>query len=96
MTRWDNIGLAVDRSIHLFIDAASNVSGVRRIDAKSSGPSVHFVVATDEPWYEVIDGIEAKLFTLAHAGELPALDYDVRTIAEAPNPDPGYVQVFPA
>lgn len=97
MSRWDNIGLAVDRSMQIFVPAASTVQGVTRIDAKSSGPSVHFLVTTESPWHEVIDGIEAKLFAVAHAGELPPFDYDVREADDAlGTPEPGYVQIFPA
>ena len=96
MHKWDNIGLAVDRSMQAFIPAASSVPGVIRIDAKSSGPSVHFLVTAERPWHEVIDAIEAKLFAFAHAGDLPSFDYDVSVIDEAPTgSEPGYLQVYP-
>lgn len=97
MTRWDNVGLAVDKSLQVFLPAASSIRGVVRIDAKSSGPSVHFLVTSNAPWHEVIDTIEAKLFALAHAGELPPFDYDVREASGTPSaPELGYLQVFPA
>jgi hypothetical protein len=97
MTRWDNIGLAVDRSMQIFVPAASSIAGVTRIDAKSSGPSVHFLVTSEAPWDEVIESIESKLFALAHAGELPPFDYDVREGADVPSHrEPGYLQVYPA
>jgi hypothetical protein len=97
ITRWDNVGLAVERSMQIFLPIAESIPGVTRIDAKSSGPSVHFLVTVEVPWHEVIDAIEAKLFALAHAGQLPPLDYDVREATEAlSSPEPGYLQVFPA
>jgi hypothetical protein len=96
ITRWDNVGLAVEKSMQVFVPAASSVPGVIRVDAKSSGPSVHFLVTADRAWDEVIDCIEAKLFAFAHAGELPPLEYDVRTAsADSTIPEPGYLRVYP-
>jgi hypothetical protein len=93
-TRWDNVGLAVDRAVNTFLDTSTKVASVRRIEAKSSGPSVHFLVTVDGPWEDAIDAIEAGLFPKAQAGELPTFDYDVR-VDDGPR-EPGYVQVYPA
>lgn len=98
MTRWDNVGISVERSVQTFVPAASAVHGVLRIDAKSSGPSVHFLVTTDVSWDRVIEGIEERLFELGHRGELPPFDYDVRQVAGKTDlaSEPGYLQVFPS
>lgn len=96
-TRWDNVGLAVEQSFALFLPIAESVPGVVRVDAKTSGPTVHFLITTAAPWHEAIESIEAKLFALAKAGQLPPLDYDVQEEDEAvSSPQPGYLQVFPA
>lgn len=94
MTRWDNAGLAVRDAIGIFQSAAADIKGIRRVDAKSSGPSVHFLVTVDGAWDDVIAGIERHLFPLAKAGALPPLDYSIGR--EDPDREPGYVQVFPA
>ena len=95
MTRWDNVALAVEQSLQVFVPAAASVPGVTRIEAKSSGPAVHFRVTADRPWPEVIADLETKLFARGHVGELPPLDYDITDLSESPSPIPGYVQVFP-
>lgn len=80
-----------------FVPAAASVPGVVRVEATSSGPSVHFIVTTDRPWSEVIADVEAKLFARGHAGDLPPFDYDVReTEGRVAGSEPGYIQVFPA
>ncbi len=93
LTRWDNVGLAVDRSVDGFVAAAHRVNAVRRVDAKSSGPHVHFLVTVAEPWDAAIDRLEIELHPLVKAGGV-LFDYDVHTEGE-PEPDRlGYVQVY--
>ena len=93
-TPWDNVGLAVDRAMRVFLAATAEVPGVERIAAKSSGPSVHFLVTvSDRPWDLVIDDIEAQLFPLAKDGTLPPFDYEVQR-SDEPG-EPGYIEVFP-
>lgn len=90
--RWDNVGLAVDRAIDTFLSATDGISGIARIDAKSSGPVVHFLVSVDGNWDAVIRDIEARLYPLAQAGELPIFDYDVQMRDEPIGP--GYLPIL--
>lgn len=84
--------MAVDRSLHTFVDAVSVVPGIERIQAKSSGPSVHFLVLSNRPWDEVVDDIEERLYPLAQASMLPSFDYDVRQ--DVSDDSVGYTDVF--
>jgi hypothetical protein len=91
--RWDSVDAAVERAVNVFLEATQSVRGIRQIHARSSGPTVHFLVMVDGAWDAVIDAIEANLFPLAKAGKLPSLDYDV---AKAPiELEPGYAQLYP-
>lgn len=93
-TRWDNVGLAVDRAMAVFMEATAGLPTVRRVDAKSSGPTVHFLVTAGAPWHEVIDRIEGRLFPLAKAGDLPPIDYEVQEGTGEEETEPGYITVF--
>lgn len=91
---WANVDDAVEQAIATFVPIASQIHGIVRVDAKSSGPTVHFLVIVEGPWDHAIESIESSLFPLAKAGSLPPFDYDVRQ-GGAPS-EPGYVQVHPA
>lgn len=90
-TTWDNAGLAVERAMQIFLPAATTAPGVTAVRAKSSGPSVHFLVTVVGPWEDVIDHIEERLFHVAKAGDLPPLTYDVQ---EPGYVEPGYLTVY--
>lgn len=93
-TNWSNVDFAVERAIETFLGATRNVPSIRTVRAKSSGPTVQFLVTADSPWDEVIDEIERELFPLRKAGALPPLDYDVLRGGEWP--EFGYVLVYPS
>jgi hypothetical protein len=84
--RWDNVGLAVDTAIYVFLKATANVPGIARIDAKSTGPTVQFLVTVAGDWDPVIRDIEAELYPLAQAGKLPVFIYEIQTPNETAGP----------
>ncbi|MCZ7536092.1 MAG: hypothetical protein M5T61_09315 [Acidimicrobiia bacterium] len=91
-SNWDNVGLAVERSVETFVAAVSGIQNILWIRARSAGPRVHFLVAASGSWADTIDNIEDRIFPLVkRSGK--AFDYDV---VEATDIDhAGYVQVHP-
>ena len=67
----------VDAIIRLFSAAASDVPGVERVLARTSGPFVRLIVVTNgRPWADVVDELEPKLRPL-YVGGMSSFEYDV-------------------
>lgn len=89
--RWDNVGLAVDQAVDIFVRATQDVPGITQIEARSSGPVVRFLVTVRGEWDPVIREIEMRLYPLAQSGELPVFDYEIKTEGEVAGP--GYISL---
>jgi hypothetical protein len=74
--RYDNVGIAVERSVEGFVGAARLVPAIHEVRAKSVGPRVEFLVVSSGDPGQTTDALEEHLFPMVRAG-LPVPDYEV-------------------
>lgn len=94
LSPWREADVTAGRTIEGFVASASDLLGVRRITARSSGPTVLIRLTTDRPRHEVVDDLEPRLRSLILSGA--PFEYSVIETSWGEADPPGFVEVWRA